>query len=142
MPYMNYGNYYQPYGGIQPQVPNQFVQSGIAGKVVNDFNEIVANDVPMNGSYAFFVKNDMSEIQARAWSADGKIVPIVFKPYFAQQPNNVTAETKQGLFGADSDVTDTFMKRFDDIQARLESIEDIFSKQTAGSRRKKEVDPE
>lgn len=142
MPYMNYGNYYQPYSGIQPQVPNQFVQSGIAGKVVNDFNEIVANDVPMNGSYAFFVKNDMSEIQARAWSADGKIIPIVFKPYFAQQPNNVTTEAKQGLFGADSDVTDTFMKRFDDIQARLDAIEDIFSKQTAGSRRKKEVDPE
>ena len=59
MPYMNYGNYYQPYGALQPQIQNQFAQSGIAGRVVNDFSEVVANDVPMNGTYAFFVKNDM-----------------------------------------------------------------------------------
>lgn len=53
---------------------------GIIGKVVGDFSEITANDVPMNGTSAVFPKNDMSEIQIRTWGADGKIQTISYKP--------------------------------------------------------------
>jgi hypothetical protein len=128
MPYNNYNPYYNPvYYGQQPQ--------GISGRVVNDFNEVVANDVPMNGTYAFFVKQDMSEIQARAWSADGKIVPIVFKPVFDNNPHISIQNTEKSVLGANMDVTGVL----EEIKERLTSIEESMNKT---SRRKKEVDPE
>lgn len=63
---------------------------GLAGKFVNDFNEILANDIPAN-TPAIFAKNDRSEIQIREWGPTGPIVtsykavidePIVAKPAF------------------------------------------------------------
>jgi len=53
----------------QPNVPT----SSLSGRVVNDFNEITINDVPMSGQYAYFPKADMSEIQVRRWKPDGTI---------------------------------------------------------------------
>ena len=41
---------------------------GIVGKIVNDFSELTANDVPMNGSAAFFPKADQNQ-------ADGSNIP-------------------------------------------------------------------
>ena len=138
MPYVNnpyYGNYYQP------SYAPQYQQTGIAGRVVNNFSEVVPNDVPMNGTYAIFVKGDMSEIQAKAWSADGKIVTNVFKPTFGIVANNSIPNEEKSILGASEDVTEAFMKRFDEIQSRLDAIEDIFSKQST-PRRKKESDTE
>lgn len=53
---------------------------GIVGKIVNDFSELTANDVPMNGSAAFFPKSDGSELQVRSWTANGTIQTVVYKP--------------------------------------------------------------
>lgn len=53
--------------------------AGISGKYVNDFNEITANDVPMNGSPSVFLKNDRSEIQIREWNPNGQIVPRLYR---------------------------------------------------------------
>ena len=71
---------------------NQFVQQpaqqnqpqGIVGKIVNDFSELTANDVPMNGSAAFFPKADGSELQVRSWTANGTIQTVVYKPILDQ----------------------------------------------------------
>lgn len=67
------------------QQPVQQQPQGIVGKIVNDFSELTANDVPMNGSAAFFPKADGSELQVRSWTANGTIQTIVYRPV---QPEN------------------------------------------------------
>lgn len=91
-PFVN-PNYFNPYQQmyqppqLQPQplpsyTPN-IAQNGLSGKYVNDFSEITANDVPMSGSGAMFIKNDLSEIQVRNWNANGLIDIKTYKPYIA-----------------------------------------------------------
>lgn len=76
---------YQQSLQMQPtQMSTTSQPQGIIGKVVGDFSEITANDVPMNGTSAVFPKNDMSEIQIRTWGADGKIQTISYKPILEQ----------------------------------------------------------
>lgn len=74
-PYMNPYNF-NPYQ--QRYVPP--VQTGIAGKIVQSVEQVVANDVPMDGSIAVFPKQDLSEIYAKQWGADGTIKTVVFRP--------------------------------------------------------------
>lgn len=66
------------------QQPTQQQPQGIVGKIVNDFSELTANDVPMNGSAAFFPKADGSELQVRSWTANGTIQTVVYKPVLDQ----------------------------------------------------------
>lgn len=72
------------------QQPIQQQPQGIVGKIVNDFSELTANDVPMNGSAAFFPKADGSELQVRSWTANGTIQTVVYKPV---QPENTADVT-------------------------------------------------
>lgn len=66
------------------QQPVQQQPQGIVGKIVNDFSELTANDVPMNGSAAFFPKADGSELQVRSWTANGTIQTVVYRPVQAE----------------------------------------------------------
>lgn len=157
-PYQNYGQsiqnpymdrmaqlqQYQQNLQMQPtQMPGalQIQQTqGIIGKVVGDFSEITANDVPMNGTSAVFPKNDMSEIQIRTWGADGKIQTISYKPILEQNQ----AETKnipQIDFNA---LNEDVRALREDILARLESIEKSMGSTTpkTTSRSKKGADEE
>lgn len=138
-----YSNNYQPYQPyLQYQPPqNAGNQQGypltgtnqmhpqpkeIVGRLVSDFSEIVANDVPMDGRNAIFPKNDFSEIQVRAWGADGKIQTTSYKPVFDDFNNNVenTSNSSEKLkLGLSDEATEAFMKRFDDIAGRLNELE-------------------
>jgi len=53
----------------EPQIPQMQPQFlGIQGKVVQSESAIMANDVPMDGSVAFFPMQDMSAIVAKQWN--------------------------------------------------------------------------
>ena len=78
------------YGATQQMGFTPYQTSQINGRTVNDFNEITANDVPMNGGFAYFPKNDMSEIQLRRWTPQGTIETISFKPNIVEQPKEPT----------------------------------------------------
>lgn len=75
MNFYPYQSYLPQQAPMQPTfVQNQNVQpSTLSGRVVNDFNEITINDVPMSGQYAYFPKSDLSEIQVRRWTPNGTI---------------------------------------------------------------------
>lgn len=60
---------------VQQTIPQQII--GINGRVVQAVENINANEVPMDGSMAFFPKQDMSEIYVKGWNADGTIRTIV-----------------------------------------------------------------
>lgn len=82
-PYMQYNPYMERYNNqyqqMQPQV-NNIPRNNLVGKMVDNFNCITANDVPMDGSCAIFPKNDLSEIQLRQWNSNGVINTVVYKP--------------------------------------------------------------
>ena len=64
---------------------------GLFGRVVDDFGAITANDVPMNGLGAVFIKKDGSEVQIRNWTANGTIATTSYMPVL--EPNNAEANT-------------------------------------------------
>lgn len=111
-----YPNFNQPYQS------NQMTPiSGIPGKVVNNFQEITIGDIPTNGNVAFFIKNDLSEIQTRKWSDDGRVLMGIFKPEITP-PMNLPPEEKQTENDASALFTEDIMKRFDEIEKRLDQL--------------------
>ena len=124
--YQTYQQSYNPMQNIQRfQQPQQFeqMQQGIFGKVVQSQDSIVANDVPMNGSVAFFPKSDLSEIYAKQWSADGTISTMVFKPIQNDNPNKLSQDTEKLKIGLSDEATEIFNKHFDTLFSKMEELE-------------------
>ena len=148
----NYQNYVQPYQQNYSQYQQPIVQNpavnqiiGMTGRVVNSFDDIVANDVPMDGRSAVFPKNDFSEIQVRNWGADGKIQTTTYKPILGQnnsQTDNLSSDSKNVKIDLSDASTEVIMRRFDDITERLVELEQSLSKTNRGGRPKKEADAE
>jgi hypothetical protein len=136
-------NYMQPLQSV-PQQPIQ--QFGINGKVVPAVENITANDVPMDGSVAFFPKQDMTEIYAKSWNADGTIRTIVFKPVSSDTVSNLSHDTEKLKFDLSDECTGAFMQKFDELFGKIEQIENRLDKLPSGQRKtsqvKKESDPE
>ena len=136
-PMTNMQRYQQPDTQIQQQIP-QFPQAqqviGINGKIVAAVENITANDVPMDGSVAFFPKQDLSEIYVKGWNADGTIRTIVYKPY--TEPTNNTAVnsmggTEKSKFDLSEESTEVLMSRFDSLENRLSEIEQFMTTKTS-----------
>lgn len=152
-----YGNQYQnfqpPYqqnmiqAQPQMQAPQQQFQqmpTGINGKVVPSVENITANDVPMDGSVAFFPRQDMAEIYAKSWNSDGTIKTVVYKP-FIDSPSNLSQNEEKLKIGLSEDITEAFMKRFDELEKRLDDFGLTLTKsstKSSTSRAKKEADSE
>ena len=128
----------------QPQQPQQQFQQmpmGISGRVVPNAEAIAANDVPMDGSVAFFPMQDMSQILAKSWNADGTIKTVIYKP-FVETPSNLSTTNEKLNVGLSDDVTQAFMQRFDDIADRISLLEQSMTKpmtKTTTSKTKKEA---
>lgn len=114
--YNQMGNMQQRY---QPQQEFQ-MQSGLFGKVVQDAENIIPSDVPMNGAVAFFPKSDLSEIYAKQWGTDGKISTSVFKPIPLTES---TPKTEKLKFDLSESVTEVFEKHFDTLFSKMEELE-------------------
>lgn len=128
----------------QPQQPQQQFQQmpmGISGRVVPNAEAIAANDVPMDGSVAFFPMQDMSQILAKSWNADGTIKTVIYKP-FVETPSNLSTTNEKLNVGLSDDVTQAFMQRFDDISNKISQLEQSLTKpltKTSTSKTKKEA---
>lgn len=128
----------------QPQQPQQQFQQmpmGISGRVVPNAEAIAANDVPMDGSVAFFPMQDMSQILAKSWNADGTIKTVIYKP-FVETPSNLSTANEKFNVELSDDVTQAFMQRFDDIADRISRLEKSMTKpmtKTSTSKTKKEA---
>ena len=127
-PYPNpnyYQNYMQPQQlysqpAVQQYQQPQYMQQAaqrINGRVVQSTDMITANDVPMDGSVAFFPTQDLSEIYAKSWDANGKIVTRLFKPV------NPTQDTEKLKIGLSEEVTEVFNKHFDTLFSKMEELE-------------------
>lgn len=97
----------------------------IAGKMVNDFNQITPNDVPMDGSNATFLKSDLSEIQVRAWNGNGQIQTISYKPVLdvlPTQANNLAQVNEKTLESALNELTELFNERLDKLENIIKPV--------------------
>ena len=136
---------YAPYQQIQqqrfqPQEQYPAMQNqqaiGLNGRIVQAVENINANEVPMDGSMAFFPKQDLSEIYVKGWNADGTIKTIVYKPQIdnkSVQAVNTPLDTEKLKIDLSEQVTAGIMQRFDDLSAKIEQLE---SKVALGAQRK------
>lgn len=128
-----YPNYYPTYNPYQQNygVPNYAQpQPDIVTKTVDDFGYITANDVPMDGSGAIFIKKDGSEIQRRAWTAQGNIIVTSYLPQIAIQNDsvvNVSSETEKTKLGAFSEFTEAFNEKMKSLNDKLDKIYDLWN---------------
>lgn len=156
-----YGNY-PPYQQIQQQrfqpqdqlqaMQNQQMMSqqpiGLNGRIVQVVENINANEVPMDGSMAFFPKQDLSEIYVKGWNADGTIKTIVYKPYTAPKDNqtNSMSNAENAKFTLSDESTQLFLNKFEELSEKIGQLEDRFDKslgtqrKTSQSQSKKESD--
>ena len=144
-PYMDRMNFLQNYQQSLQQQPMQMNQQpmpqqipGINGRIVQTVENINANEVPMDGSMAFFPKQDMSEIYVKGWNADGTIRTIVYKPYTDPKDNqtvNSMANTENAKFTLSDESTQLFLNKFEELSEKIGQLEDRFDK-SLGTQRK------
>ena len=75
----------------------------------------------MDGSAAFFPKQDLSEIYVKSWHADGTIRPLTYKPI------EMSASNRKIDSEANESVTDVFQKRFDELLGKIEQLEQMIT---------------
>lgn len=144
-PYADRMNFLQNYQQSLQQQPMQMNQqpipqqiAGINGRVVQTVENINANEVPMDGSMAFFPKQDLSEIYVKGWNANGRIKTIVYKPYTESDGNNVsnlTADIENAKFSLSDESTQLFLNKFEELSEKIGQLEDRFDK-SLGTQRK------
>ena len=139
-PYMDRMAQLQQYQQSLQQPVSQAQMSAI-GKIVDSIDVVKATDIPMDGNSYYFPKADGTEVYCKQWLQNGTTRILTFKPVFEDNPNNVSSNTEKLKFDLSDKATDTLMKRFDDIEKRLD---DFFGKQTSktSTRTKKESDVE
>ena len=146
-----YPQYYNPLAQVQNRaidyqqnIPNNYQQNqivqGINGKIIAEMSQITANDVPMDGSVAFFPKQDLSEVYAKSWNADGTIRTVTYKPVLDNDPKNVPTDTEKLKCELSDEATEGIMNKFDEISDRLGQLEKSLQTQSKTSQSQRKDD--
>ena len=125
----------------QPIVPTQTPvsnQMSALGKMVDSIDVVKATDIPMDGNAYYFPKADGTEVYCKQWLQNGTTRILTFKPVLEDNTNNLSSDTEKLKICLSDEVTDVFMKRFDEIEKR---INDLIPKKTT-TRAKKESEEE
>lgn len=132
----------QPVAGMQMPLTNQQAMpqqpAGINGRIVQAVENINANEVPMDGSMAFFPKQDLSEIYVKGWNANGTINTIVYKPYTAPKDNqtvNSMVNTENAKFTLSDESTQLFLNKFEELSEKIGQLENRFDKSLVTQRK-------
>lgn len=124
---MPYGNYYTPnftgynptFTGYEPNYVNRTMQTpiqqqyptyqpGLSGRRIANINEVMPNDIPMDGNMSLFPYVDGSCIYGKYWDKNGMLQTVKFVP----EVESVVEEPK-------TDAIEAIMKRFDDLENLL-----------------------
>ena len=125
----------------QPMLPTQMSgtnQMSALGKMVDSIDVVKATDIPMDGNTYYFPKADGTEVYCKQWLQNGTTRILTFKPVFEDNTNNLSSDNEKLKIDLSDEVTDTFMKRFDELEKR---IDDLMPKKTK-ARAKKESEEE
>ena len=133
-PYMDRMNFLQNYqqnlqqplvptsmsGANQQAMPQQIV--GINGRIVQAVETINPNEVPMDGSVAFFPKQDLTEIYAKSWNADGTIRTLIFKPVLNDKTDILSGDTEKLEFDLSEKATEGIMAKLNELSEKIEQL--------------------
>ena len=136
-PYMDRMAQLQQYQQSLQQPVSQAQMSAI-GKIVDSIDVVKATDIPMDGNSYYFPKADGTEVYCKQWLQNGTTRILTFKPVFEDNPNNVSTGAEKLKISISDEVTEAFMKRFDELEKRFD---DLIPKKTV-SRAKKESEEE
>lgn len=118
----NYGTYqYNPMASYQRYQQPEPTQ-GISGRVVQTVETINPNEVPMDGSVAFFPKQDLTEIYAKSWNADGTICTLTFKPALNGKTDILSSDTEKLEFGLSEKATEGIMAKLNELSEKIEQL--------------------
>ena len=133
-PYMDRMNFLQNYqqnlqqplvptsmsGANQQAMPQQIV--GINGRIVQAVETINPNEVPMDGSVAFFPKQDLTEIYAKSWNTDGTIRTLTFKPVLNDKTDILSGDTEKLEFDLSEKATEGIMAKLNELSEKIEQL--------------------
>ena len=142
-PYADRMNFLQNYQQSlqQPIVPTQTPvsnQMSTLGKMVDSIDVVKATDIPMDGNAYYFPKADGTEVYCKQWLQNGTTRILTFKPVLEDNHNNLSSDTGKFKISISDELTEVFMKRFDELEKR---IDDLVPKKTV-TRAKKESEEE
>ena len=142
-PYADRMNFLQNYQQNlqQPLPPTQMSganQMSALGKMVDSIDVVKATDIPMDGNTYYFPKADGTEVYCKQWLQNGTTRILTFKPVSEDNPINLSSDTEKLKISISDDVKEAFMKRFDELEKR---IDDLMPKRTT-ARAKKESEEE
>ena len=126
----------------QPLVPTQISganQMSALGKMVDSIDVVKATDIPMDGNAYYFPKADGTEVYCKQWLQNGTTRILTFKPVFEDDTNNLSSDTEKLKISISDDVTEAFMKRFDELEKRIDDLIPKTTTKTATTRTKKET---
>ena len=128
-PYMDRMNFLQNYQQSLQQQPMQMNQQpmpqqmvGINGRIVQAVETINPNEVPMDGSVAFFPKQDLTEIYAKSWNADGTIRTLTFKPVLNDKTDILSGNTEKLEFDLSEKATEGIMAKLNELSEKIEQL--------------------
>lgn len=110
----------QPMQMNQQPMPQQI--AGINGRIVQAVENINANEVPMDGSVAFFPKQDLTEIYAKSWNADGTIRTLTFKPVLNDKTDALSGDTEKLEFDLSEKATEGIMAKLNELSEKIEQL--------------------
>ena len=126
----------------QPVVPTQMSganQMSALGKMVDSIDVVKATDIPMDGNTYYFPKADGTEVYCKQWLQNGTTRILTFRPVFEDDTNNLSSNTEKFKIGLSDEVTDVFMKRFDELEKRFDDLMPKPTTKTTATRTKKET---
>lgn len=126
----------------QPIVPTQTPvsnQMSALGKMVDSIDVVKATDIPMDGNSYYFPKADGTEVYCKQWLQNGTTRILTFKPVLDDNTNNVSTDTEKLKISLSEEVTDVFMKRFDELEKRFDDLMPKPTAKTTATRTKKET---
>ena len=107
-------------GANQQAMTQQIV--GINGRIVQAVETINPNEVPMDGSVAFFPKQDLTEIYAKSWNADGTIRTLTFKPVLNDKTDILSGDTEKLEFDLSEKATEGIMAKLNELSEKIEQL--------------------
>lgn len=121
------------------QQPVQQQPQGLNCVVVDDFNAISANDVPMDGKGAVFMLRDGSQIQWRNWSANGTIQTIPYSQVYTENTEDAKNIPQMDFNALNEDVK-ALREDIKGVREMIEKSMNVPTPKTTSSRGKKEAD--
>lgn len=101
----------QTYSQMGMQQQQMSAPQVLPGRIIQQESDVVAREVPNDGSFAVFVQQDLKKIYAKTWGGDGRILTNTY--VLANDPQNQQEQP---------DILSVILQRLDGIESSVNEI--------------------